>query len=131
MACYQDISEIMLDCNNNTYGLWGCGYYASLPYGYDYDSSNSVDRRGLAQVPFYKGEILFNSRRETIIVIYFLFKDNFEYIEREIDRGNELYEDDFYGNYENEDYFDDENFKRIKTRKQTLPKLNPTQKKTI
>ena len=38
---------------------------------------------------------------------------------------------DFYGNYENEDYFDDENFKRIKTRKQTLPKLNPTRKKTI
>ena len=39
--------------------------------------------------------------------------------------------DDVYGNYENEDYFDDENFKRIKTRKQTLPKLNPNRKKTI
>ena len=119
----------MLDCNNNTDGLWGCGYYASLSYGYD--RSHSVDRRGLAQLPFYKGKIFFSSRRETLIVISSVYKGNFEFIEREIDRRNELYVDDVYGNYENEDYVEEENCRRIKTRKRTLPKLNPNVKKTI
>ena len=50
-------SEIMMDCNNETNGLWGCGeYYASLPYGY---SSEGVERSGLAQLPFFQGQSCF------------------------------------------------------------------------
>jgi len=50
----------MLGCNNDSYGLWGCGeYYASLPYGYN---SQGVERSGLAQLPFFQGDFQFIER---------------------------------------------------------------------
>ena len=59
----------MLGCNNDSYGLWGCGeYYASLPYGYD---SQGVERSGLAQLPF---------------------SGDFQFIERDI---NVMFDDDY------------------------------------